>query len=105
YLLLEHGGSPSVALTLAQTARKGLPNTPNSADTLAWAYYNNSAFSVAAPLFEEAVKANPNNQTYRYHLGLTYQTLTHPERATAEFEKVMSINPKSPAAEQARPFL
>jgi tetratricopeptide (TPR) repeat protein len=105
YLLLEHGGSPSVALSLAQTARKGLPNTPNSADTLGWAYYNNSAFSVAAPLFEEAVKANPNNQTYRYHLGLTYQKLSNPERAKAEFEKVISINPNSPLAEQARRFL
>jgi tetratricopeptide (TPR) repeat protein len=34
YLLLEHGGSPNVALTLAQAARRGLPNLPNSADTL-----------------------------------------------------------------------
>src|SRR5260221_1510188 len=38
YLLLEHGGSPTVALTLAQTARKGLPKLPNAEDTLGWAY-------------------------------------------------------------------
>ena len=59
YLMLEHGGSVNVALTLAQTARKGLPDLPNSADTLGWAYYQNGAFSVAAPLLEDAVKKGP----------------------------------------------
>jgi tetratricopeptide (TPR) repeat protein len=105
YLLLEHGGSPTVALTLAQTARKGMPNLPNSADTLGWAYYNNAAYSVAAPLFEQAVKAVPNNQTYRYHLGLTYQKLNDTARAKTEFEKVVALNPDSPLAEQAKRFL
>jgi len=52
YLLLEHGGSPNAALSLAETARKGLPKLPNSADTLGWAYYNNGAYSVAAPLLK-----------------------------------------------------
>ena len=102
YLLLEHGGSPTVALTLAQTGRKGLPNLPNSADTLGWAYYNNGGYSVAAPLFEDAVKATPNNPTYRYHLGLTYQKLKDSTRAKAEFEKVIALNPSSQLADQAR---
>ena len=102
YLLLEHGGSPNVALTLAQTARKGLPNLPNSADTLGWAYYSNGAYSVAAPLFEDAVKKVPGNQTYRYHLGLTYQKLNDPSRAKVELQKVIDLNPKSPVADQAR---
>jgi tetratricopeptide (TPR) repeat protein len=105
YLLLEHGGSPTVALTLAQTARKGMPNVPNSADTLGWAYYNNAAYSIAAPLFEQAVKAKPDNQTYRYHLGLTYQKLNDAVRAKTEFEKVVALNPNSPLAEQAKRFL
>jgi tetratricopeptide (TPR) repeat protein len=102
YLLLEHGGSPTVALTLAQTARKGLPNLPNAADTLGWAYYNNGGYSVAAPLLEDAVKATPNNPAYRYHLGLTYQKLNDPTRAKAELEKAISLNPASPLADQAR---
>jgi len=105
YLLLEHGGSPTVALTLAQTARKGLPNLPNAADTLGWAYYNNGGYSVAAPILEDAVKATPNNQAYRYHLGLTYQKLNDPAKAKAELEKVISLNPASPIADQARQAL
>ena len=102
YLLLEHNGDKTVALSLAQAARKGLPNLPNSADTLGWAYFHNRAYSAAAPLFEEAVKATPNNQTYRYHLGLTYQKLQDSARAKVELEKAISIDPKSPLAEQAR---
>jgi tetratricopeptide (TPR) repeat protein len=105
YLLLEHGGSPNVALTLAQTARKGLPNLPNSADTLGWAYYNNGGYSVAAPLLEDAVKATPNNQTYRYHLGLTYKKLNDPTRAKAEFEKIVSLDPSTPVASLAKQAL
>ncbi len=102
YIMLEHGGSVNVALTLAQTARRGLPNLANSADTLAWAYFHNGAFSVAAPLLEDAVKKAPDNSSYRYHLGLTYQNLNDSARARAELEKAISIDPKSPTAEEAR---
>jgi len=92
----------TVALSLAQASRKGLPNLANSADTLGWAYYRNHAYASAAPLFEEAVKATPNNQTYRYHLGITYQQLQDPARAKTELEKAINLDPKSPVADQAR---
>ena len=105
YLMLEHGGSVNVALTLAQTARKGLPGLPNSADTLGWAYYNNGAYSVAAPLFEDAVKKVPANLAYRYHLGMTYQKLNDTIQARAQFDKIISMDPKSPFADQARQAL
>jgi len=51
---------------------------------------------------ESAVKASPNNQTYRYHLGLAYGQLKDPVRAKAELEKAISVDPKSPIADQAR---
>ena len=51
------------------------------------------------------MKATPNNQTYRYHLGLTYQKLNDPVKAKAELEKVISLNPASPVADQARQAL
>jgi tetratricopeptide (TPR) repeat protein len=100
-LMLEHGGNVNVALTLAQTARRGLPNLPNSADTLGWAYLQNGAYSLAAPLLEKAVKSAPSNATYRYHLGLTYQKLNDLGRARTEFEKSIRLDPKAPSAEKA----
>src|SRR5208337_2347961 len=105
YVMLEHGGSVNVALTLAQTARRGLPNLPNTADTLGWAYYHNAAYSVAAPFFEDAVKKAPENQVYRYHLGLTYKKLNDASRARVEFEKAITLGPDSAVARQARQAL
>lgn len=101
YLLLEHGGNVNVALTLAQTARRGLPDIPNSADTLGWAYFQNGAYSVAVALFEKAVKDAPSNATYRYHLGATYQKLNELGRARSEFEKSIRLDPHAPSAEKA----
>jgi tetratricopeptide (TPR) repeat protein len=100
-ILLDHGGNVAVALTLAQTARRGLPNLPNTADTLGWAYYHNAAYSLAAPLLEEAVEGRPSNGTYRYHLGITYEQLNDARRARAELEKSIRMDPKGPSAEKA----
>ncbi len=101
YIMLEHGGNVTVALTLAQTARRGFPNLPNSADTLGWAYYQNAAYSLAEPLLEDAVKGAPANAGYRFHLGMTYQKLNDVKRARAEFEKSIHIDPRAPSAEKA----
>jgi Flp pilus assembly protein TadD len=101
YLLLEHGGNVTVALTLAQTARRGFPNFPNSADTLGRVYYQNAAYSLAAPLLEDAVKGAPSIAIYRYHLGLTYQKLNDPKKARIELEKSIRIDPQAPFAEKA----
>ena len=101
YLLLERGGNVTVALTLAQTARRRLPNVPNSADTLGWAYFQNGAYSLAVSLLEEAVKGAPSNATYRYHLGMTYQRLNETKRARSEFEKSIHLDPNASSAEKA----
>ena len=105
YVLLEHGGDPNLALSLAQTGRKGMSDSPNSADTLAWAYYHTGAYSVAAPLLEDAVKRVPTNPTYRYHLGRVYQKLNDNGRAKSAFESAIKAKPDSPAAESARKAL
>jgi Tfp pilus assembly protein PilF len=94
-----------VALTLAQTARRGLEGMPNSADTLGWAYYHNGSFSAAAPLLEGAVRIAPANSTYLYHLGLVYKKLNDAARARVHLEKAIRIDPESPIAEQARQAL
>jgi len=101
YLMLEHDGNVNVALTLARTARRGLPNVPNSADTLGWAYFHNGAYSMAAQQLEEAVKGAPSNATYHYHLGVTYLKLNDPKRARKELEKSINLDPKAPSADKA----
>src|SRR3989442_1750130 len=56
YLLLEHGGDINDALSLAQIAHDGMPQSPNAADTLAWAYYKMGSYNSALPLLQEAVQ-------------------------------------------------
>ena len=43
-------------LSLAQTARRAMPNSPDTADTLAWAYYYKGAYAFARDLLEDAIK-------------------------------------------------
>jgi tetratricopeptide (TPR) repeat protein len=102
YILLEHGGSANVALSLAQVGRRGMPTSPTTADTLGWAYYQNGAYTVAQPLLEEAVKKTSDNPAYHYHLGATYQKLQDNNRARGEFEKAIAAKPDAPIAEEAR---
>ena len=59
----------------------------------------------SSSLFEEAVKAQPDHQAYHFHLGLTYQKLQDRARAKIEMEKAISLDPKSPVADQARKVL
>ncbi len=47
YMMVETGQSVDVALTLAQTARRILPDSPQTADTLAWVYYYKQNYSQA----------------------------------------------------------
>ena len=93
YLMLSHGENPNVAFTLAQTARKGLPNLPNSADTLGWAYYNQGVYSAAIDLLAGSIKANPKNPNYHYHLGMAYQKQAKYALAKEGVQGALQINP------------
>ena len=105
YRMLEDGGNVDVALTLAQTARQGMPNSPNSADTLAWAYYYKGTFGFARDLLEDAVKTEPNNPTMQYHLGMVYSKLQDKSNASIHLNKAASLAPGSPVAKDARAAL
>lgn len=105
YRMLLNGENPDVALTLAQTARRGMPNSPNSADTLAWAYYYTGAYSFARDLLEDAVKTEPNDAAMQYHLGMVYTKLRDKSDAETHLKKAVSLAPDSATAKDARAAL
>jgi len=105
YLLLEHGGNNDVALSYAQVARRGMPDSPYTADTLAWAYYQKGSYRLAIDLLEEAIKTQPNNPTYQYHLGMAYQGASDRAQAKAHLERALQIDPKYPHADDIRKAL
>jgi len=106
YLMLDHGGNLGImALTYAQTARRGMPNSPNTADTLASVYLKKGNYQFAQDLLKEAVQKAPDNQSYRYHLGLAYQGMKDLAHAKACFQRALEMNPKSDRAEAIRKSL
>jgi len=107
YLLLRTGGNTDLALQLARTARRGLPELSNVADTLGWAFYQKGVYRSAIEMFEEAIKLSaknkePESAEYHYHLGLAYAKSEQPALAKQHLERVLKIDPKYPDANDVR---
>ncbi|MBI3483987.1 MAG: tetratricopeptide repeat protein [Acidobacteria bacterium] len=94
FLQLEHGGNVDVALSHAQVARQKMPESPNVADTLGWAYYHKGIYGQAITYIEEAVKGIPNNPTFHYHLGRAYQKAKDPAKARLHLKRALELKPK-----------
>ncbi len=105
YLMLEHGGNIDAALSYAQVARRGLPDLPNTADTLAWAYYHKGAYASAIDLLQEAVKKAPQNATYHYHLGMAYAKNNDKAKAKQHLSRVLQLNPTYEQAPEIKQLL
>jgi tetratricopeptide (TPR) repeat protein len=101
FLMLENGQDVDVALSLAQSARRTLPNSPNTADTLAWAYFHKGIYGSAKSLLEDAEKTYPNDASIQYHLGMVDSKMGDKAGATDHFKKAVSLAPGTPAANNA----
>jgi Flp pilus assembly protein TadD len=93
YSLIVHGGDSDTAMSLAQTARRGMPNVSNTADTLGWAYYYHGWYPSAVSTLETAVKDSPRDPTYHYHLGLAYQKTGDYAHAKEQFQLALGLHP------------
>jgi tetratricopeptide (TPR) repeat protein len=98
YVMLQTGGNVDVAMSLAQTARRGMPDSPNAADTLGWVLYQKGAYKSAIDLFQEALRLGektkaPESATVHYHLGLAYEKAEQPALAKQHLQRVLKINP------------
>jgi tetratricopeptide (TPR) repeat protein len=93
YVMLEEGGNIDVALSMAQNARRSMPDSPNAADTLGWAYYQKGAYNTAIDLFKEAMKKRPDDATLNYHIGMAYLKSDQQSLARQHLERVLKINP------------
>ncbi len=105
YSMLVHGGNTDVALSLAQVARRGMQDSPNSADTLGWAYFQKGAYGLAIDLLQDATKKSPDNATYQYHLGLAYLKQNQRAQAKEHLQKSLQLDPKFSQADDARKAL
>jgi len=102
YVMLQQGGNLDIAFQMAQTARKNLPDSPNAADTLGWAFYQKHVYTSAINLFKEAVKKEPDNALYNYHLGLAYAKTGQAGLAKQQLDRVVKIKPNFPDVDELR---
>jgi tetratricopeptide (TPR) repeat protein len=106
YVILEQGGNVDVAMGMAQTARRGMPDSPNAADTLGWAYYQKGIYQSAISQFQEALRLSekrggPDDADLHYHLGLAYQKTNQPALARQQLEKAVKLSPSNADARKA----
>jgi Flp pilus assembly protein TadD len=102
YVMLQQGGNVDVAFAMAQTARRQLPDNPNSADTLGWAFYHKHVYTSAINLFKEAVKKEPDNALFNYHLGLAYAKSGQAALARQQLDRLVKIKPNFPDVDELR---
>jgi len=105
YLMVENGQNTDVALSLAQIARRAMPESSSTADTLAWVYYQKGNYSSARDLLEDALKTAPNNASIHYHLGMTYSKLSKSTDAATHLKKAAALAPNTQTAKDAEKAL
>ena len=107
YTILHCGQNLDVALSLAQTARRGLPTSPAIADTLGWIYYKKGAYPSAINSLQDALKLlreskSPDDAETHFHLGMAYAKNGQSALARQQLELVLKISPNSADAADAR---
>ena len=92
---IESGENVDVALSLAQTARRILPDSPQTADTLGWVYFYKGEFGSGRDLLESALKTTPDDASMHFHLGMIYEKLSDKPDAQLHLKKAATLAPNS----------
>jgi tetratricopeptide (TPR) repeat protein len=106
-VMLSKGENLDIALSLAQTAGRGLPNAPAVVDTLGWIYYRKGVYPLAINYLEQALQLQeknkmPDNPDIDYHLGWAYEKAEKPALARQHFEHLLKGYPNYPAAAEIK---
>ena len=88
------------ALTLAERARKKLPDSLDVEDTLAFVYVRKNLTDEALRMMHDLVSKRPTNPLYHYHLALALFQKGDKPSAKKELSTALTLRPS--AADQAR---
>jgi tetratricopeptide (TPR) repeat protein len=105
YIYAEEGTNLDVALTLATSAKKALPENGEIDDTLGWVYYKKDLASLAIVPLEESVKKRPGSAAALYHLGMAYAKINDASKARPALERALKMNLRPADAASARQAL
>lgn len=105
YMQAETGGDLDLALRYAETAKRKAPSNLQIDDTLGWIYVKKNLNDNALVIFRELVKKQPENPTFRYHLGVAYAQRGDAAKAKEELNAALRSGASSKEAEQIRKVL
>jgi Flp pilus assembly protein TadD len=74
-------------------------------DTLGWIYVKKNMNDNAVQTFENLVRSNPANATFRYHLGTAYYQKGDKRQARVELEAALANKPSAADAPKIRQLL
>jgi beta-lactamase regulating signal transducer with metallopeptidase domain/tetratricopeptide (TPR) repeat protein len=104
YLIAEHGIDLDRALTLAQQAIKGTKRSPAGShgveatpaefcDTLGWILIKKNRPDDAIAAFRNALRSEPDNPTFHFHLGMAFQQMGNRTAAIQEYKTASANHP------------
>jgi cellulose synthase operon protein C len=110
YVMLQTNGNPDIAMPLAETARRGMPDSPQAADVMGWVLYKKGAYRSAIDQFLDALRLaaktkSRENATVHYHLGMAYEKTGQVALAREHLQLVLKINPQYSAADDVKKLL
>ena len=79
------------ALSLALSAKRKIPNTPEIADTVGYVYLKRNSLVQAAQHMSEAIDGNPEQPYFHYHWGMLQQQRKKYGRAKEAYKKAIAL--------------
>lgn len=95
FALADTGQDLDTALRMALSAQRLAKDDSTVADTLGWVYLKKGLTGSALQVFENNVKKDPKNPSYRYHLGAALLASGDKLRAKDELQKALQSGPSS----------
>ena len=90
-----NAGDPDAAIRELEKSVRQKPNSVDTHEALAEAYFNKRDFDHAAAEIRRAIALDPRNETAQYNLGLINMEQRQPDKAEAAFTQLLKLNPNS----------
>jgi tetratricopeptide (TPR) repeat protein len=104
-LYANQGTNLDEALQLASSAKRFLPDDPEMDDAIGWVHVRRRRARIGVPYLDLAVKAQPDNALFRYHLGAAHEQLGNIGAARAELTRALALDRAFPGAADAQALL
>jgi tetratricopeptide (TPR) repeat protein len=105
YLNAESGANLDQAMTMAQRAKKQVPNNPEVSDTLGYVYYQKNLNSEALQIFQQNVRQVPQNATFHLHLAMALLKQGDKGGAREEAQKALKDSAQPSEQNKIRSFV